>query len=316
MIESYQIECEMVKNGTLHCAHSSRGLDNLKNRLRQHQARGTNVELISRAQTEEKIGTSAYHGALFYKDVGTIQPLAYLRGIANVAIKKGVEIFQNSPVSSLSYENKVWNITVGEKSITADAVIEATNAYSQGLDQLRRKGFTPIHYFQAATKPLSKDLLKVILPERQGCWDTALIMSSIRLDMAGRLIIGSVGSFNKPVANKVHSQWCHHKLKELFPQLGEIEFEHYWHGRIAYTANHLPKVVNFGPNAIKVFGYNGRGISPGTVFGRSAASYILTGDPNELPIQPVQSYSEHFTSLKSAYYEFGVTAVHGMETLL
>jgi len=316
MIDDHQIDCEATRNGTLHCAHSKNGLKDLENRLRQQKARGMNVELISQEETNDKTGTSNYHGALFYNDAGTIQPLAYLRSLAQIAIGKGVEIYQNSPVTSLSYKNKTWHFVIGYAVISSDAVIVATNAYSQSLDSTGKNGFTPIHYFQAATQPLSNELLKTILPGRQGCWDTAMIMSSFRLDNEGRLIIGSVGSLKGSLASTVHNRWCHSKLNKLFPQLGSIKLDYSWHGRIAYTANHLPKVINLGPNAIKVFGYSGRGIGPGTVFGRSAANYILTGNTNELPIQPVNSYHEYFTSLKSASYETGITALHGLETLL
>ena len=36
--------------------------------------------------------------------------------------------------------------------------------------------------------------MSTILPGKEGCWDTATIMSSFRIDKAGRLIIGTMGN--------------------------------------------------------------------------------------------------------------------------
>jgi glycine/D-amino acid oxidase-like deaminating enzyme len=315
LIDSHKIDCEATRSGTLHCAHSHRSLSHLRNRLRQDIARGINVDLINQQELKEKTGASSYHGALFYKNAGTIQPLSYLHGLAQVAINKGVNIYQNSPVSSLYYKNKAWHFVINGSTISSDAVIVATNAYNQTLNNLGTSSFTPIHFFQAATQPLNKDILKSIIPEHQGCWDTAMLMSSFRLDNQGRLIVGSVGSLNGSLEQKIHHRWCHKKISSIFPQLENITLDHFWHGRIAYTTDSLPKIVHFGPNAIQIFGYGGRGIGTGTIFGRCAADYILTGDTNDLPIQPVSSYHEHFTSLKSAYYELGSTTIHGFQTL-
>ena len=83
-------------------------------------------------------------------------------------------------------------------------------------------------------------------------------------------------------------------------------------GRIAMTADHIPKIIAFGPNAYACFGYSGRGIAPGTVFGTQAAAALLTGAVEELPIAPLAHYSEKFTSVKSAYYEFGASLAHAV----
>ncbi|NQY50429.1 MAG: FAD-binding oxidoreductase [Colwellia sp.] len=309
-IDKYDIDCELTQTGTLHCAHSNRGLENLKERLRQYRLRGLNVDLLSKAETENKLGTPFYKGALHLRGAGTIQPLSYLRGLACAAVSAGASIHQMTPVTAIARKNETWEIKTFEHVIKADAVILATNAYHQHLHVSAAPIYTPVHYFQTATKPLDEALLKKIIPEQQGCWDTAMIMSSIRRDQAGRLILGAVGSLDLPSGN-IHYNWAQHRLKKLYPYLGDIEFEHAWHGRIAYSNDHLPHLVEFGPNAISIFGYSGRGIAPGTVFGSAVAEYILSGDLSYLPITPMRSYTEKFTKLKGAFYEFGATAFHG-----
>lgn len=51
-------------------------------------------------------------------------------------------------------------------------------------------------------------------------------------------------------------------------------------------------------------------LPPGTVFGTQAATALLTGATEDLPIAPLEYYSEQFTALKSAYYELGASLAH------
>ncbi len=76
------------------------------------------------------------------------------------------------------------------------------------------------------------------------------------------------------------------------------------------TSDHLPKILQLGDNAFSVFGYSGRGIGPGTVFGKALAGVLLGDGEAELPIGAIDSYSERFTGLKGVAFEAGATVVH------
>ncbi len=314
-IERLGIECELTRSGTLHCAHSSGGLSQLKNRLRQYLARGDRAELLDRDAIAAKTGTDIFHGAIWHKNVGTIQPLAYIRGLARAAVSEGVSLYQHTPVKSITRKDNCWQVCTHNHRIEADGILLATNGYHQALPLAGAEpSYTPVYYFQAATRPMSADLLERILPERQGCWDTAMVMSTIRRDAAGRLIVGGVGDL-EGVSGGIHYHWAKHKLRKMFPFLDAIELESCWHGRIAYSADKVPHIVQFGPKALSIFGYSGRGIGPGSVFGKAAAEYLADGDEAVLPVKPSHAYSECFTGLKGCFYEFGATATHGLTRL-
>lgn len=315
-IARFGIDCELTRTGTLHCAHSARGLANLKDRLRQYRARGLKAELLSRRETAAKTGTAIYRGAIWHRDVGTIQPLAYVRGLARAAVSAGASVYQNSPVVSIERKGSRWRVRTPTNTVEANGILLATNAYHRDLlVGSAMPQYTPVYFFQAATQPLSAETLERILPERQGCWNTATIMTSLRRDEAGRLIIGAVGNIEGPTRD-IHYQWAKHRLRQMFPYLEAIEFDHAWHGRIAFSADHLPHMVKFGPNALSIFGYSGRGIGPGSVFGKAAAEYLLGGNEEVLPIEPSTVYRESFTTAKSHYYELGATVMHGLTQLV
>ena len=79
-------------------------------------------------------------------------------------------------------------------------------------------------YFHFATPPLSADLQKSILPGRECCWDTRMIMNYFRFDRAGRLVFGSVGAL-RGTGLAVHRAWAKRALKKTFPRIGAVEFE-------------------------------------------------------------------------------------------
>src|SRR3954447_7718563 len=240
LIEQHAIFCEVARNGTLHCAIGARGLAELEGRARQWQARGAPVRLLDQSQTAQKVGTDAYVGSLLDLRAGTIQPLAYARGLAGAAIKAGARIFTSSPVISVQEEDGTWLVRTTSGSVRAEWVIAATNAYTTNLWPQIRTELVLLPYFNCATKPLGDHLRRTILPERQGVWDTKLILSSFRLDQQGRLIFGSVGALRGP-GRFIHPQWGRRALRKLFPQLAGVEFEYAWYGSIGMTGNSLPK---------------------------------------------------------------------------
>lgn len=309
LIETHGIECEAVRNGTLHCAHSEAGLADLKSRYEQLAGRDAPVRLLDRSETVTRTGTADFCGALHDGRAGTIQPLAYCTGLARAAQEAGAKIHTNSPVVRVGRQSSDWVAETKGGTVTGKALLVATNAYQAGLSGLPAASHVPVFYFQMATAPLSPNLAGTILPGLEGAWDTALIMSSFRKDASGRLIVGGMGSLDY-VTGRIHRGWARRKMEQLFPTLRDQPLEHAWCGRIAMTSDHIPKIVRLGPNGLSIFGYSGRGIAPGTLFGARAAALLCGGEEDSLPIKATASYSEALTGLKGAYFELGASAYH------
>lgn len=309
LIERYDIDCEPVRNGTLHCAHHNSGLNDLRERHRQLSARGAPVTLLDAQQAGIRTGTSAFAGALHDARAGTIQPLAYCRGLARAAEAAGASLHERSQALSISREMDQWRVKTRGGSVRAAALVMATNAYHMGIEGAAKPNTVPVHYFQMATQPLSPQLRDSILPGGEGCWDTASIMSSFRLDQAGRLIIGAMGSLDGPLSG-FHRGWASRKLAQLLPQLAEQKLQHAWCGRIAMTGDHLPIIQRLGPRGYAAFGYSGRGIGPGTVFGKALAQVIVDGDEDALPVRAVDAHAETAIALKAALFETAAASWH------
>jgi len=311
LIERYGIGCHAVHKGTLHVAHSQGGLDELRSRLAQQQARGAPVELLDAACTRDRTGTDAFYGALYDERAGTIEPFAFCQGLARAASEQGARIHEGSPAQRIHHDGHIWHVETASGSVAAPQLLLATNAYHR-LDcdaAAAEPDFTPVHFFLFATRPLGTQHKAAILPGGEGCWDTGTVMSAFRRDRDGRLMLGSLGALDH-AGSAVHRRWARKKLAALFPALRDEPFDYAWHGRIAMTSDHLPKIVRLPGDGLTIFGYSGRGIAPGTLFGRSAAQALVSGDTAVLPLPVRDAYNERRTGLRQSLFEAGAMADH------
>lgn len=130
LIDKHRIDCEVERNGTLHCAVGEKGLRELEERAAQWQSRGAPVRIPSAAETAAKTGTSAYAGSLLDLRAGTIQPLAYVRGLASAALAAGAKIFTDSPALSVEQVSGKWEVRTAAGKVFTDWIVVATDAYS------------------------------------------------------------------------------------------------------------------------------------------------------------------------------------------
>ncbi|WP_395450712.1 NAD(P)/FAD-dependent oxidoreductase [Aminobacter sp. UC22_36] len=310
LIDRHGIDCQLQRNGTLHCAVGKAGLAEIREREAQWQKRGAPVRVLDASETASRLGTSAYQGSLLDQRAGTLQPLAYARGLARAAINAGATLHTSSPVIAAERKGDRWHLRTPGGTVHADWVVVATDAYSTGPWQMVRTEQVHLPYFNLATQPLGPDLLRQILPGREGVWDTKTILSSFRLDQAGRLVFGSVGALRNS-GTVIHKAWARRALSKLYPQLGDIAFEHEWYGQIGMTGDAIPRFHRFGPNAIGFSGYNGRGIAPGTVFGRELA-LLITGEKSyaDLPLPVSDISAASFRRIRETWYEAGAQLAH------
>ena len=315
LIARHGIECEAVRHGTLHCAVGSRGQASLRERAAQWGRLGAPVRLLDTAETATRTGTSAYAGALLDLRAGTIQPLAYARGLARAAIGAGAAVHASSPVVAIEDLGGGWRLKTRDGGVVdATWVVVASNAtaipggpWPELAGELVR-----MPYFNMATAPLPPSLRNTILPGGEGAWDTRTVLSSFRLDQAGRLVFGSIGALRGP-GHAIHRGWGRRALARLFPPLRGIDFEHEWYGWIGTTADALPRFHQLARNVVSFSGYNGRGIGPGTVFGRELARLVLGEvdvDGLSLPDSVIASIA--LKPVREAFYEAGAQVVHAV----
>lgn len=307
LIERYQIRCEATRTGTIHAAHAPSGVKDLEDRHAEWRKMGEPVDLLSKEEVAQHTGSRAFHAGLLDQRAGTINPMSYARGLARAARSAGAKITTGVKVAALEPEQNRWRVITDGGELLAKTVVLGTNAYSDKLWPGLSNVYTTIHYFQLATEPLGQNASH-ILPGRQGLWDTAPIMFSYRRDAEDRLIVGSMGRVFGNAASGLSHAFARRQVKRLFPELGDVTFEDAWHGQIAMTPDHLPRIHQLAEGLWTPIGYNGRGITTGTLFGQSIAGLLTGMDPAELPLPMTSMASAPRAGLMSRVYDLAFTA--------
>jgi glycine/D-amino acid oxidase-like deaminating enzyme len=297
LIRRHGIDCQPVRNGWLQLATSEATLRPLLKRVRQWRGRGAAVDLIYDAETARLTGSQRYCGGLLDRRGGTVHPLKYVHGLATAVERAGGRLFTDSAAVRLVRAGGEWQVFTADGSVTSPQVVLATNAYSDEFVGALRRTFVAVPSLQVATAPLSPDLLRGILPERQSVSDTWRLLRYFRLDGSGRLVMGSRGAFGRTSPVDA-ARPLYRAVREIYPQLAGVSFDFHWSGWVAITPDHLPHLHEVAPGVVAGLGYNGRGVAMATTMGALLAKHVLGEPATELgfPVTPIRPMKLHSLS--------------------
>ena len=281
LIEKHDIDCDLSRNGWIQAARTDKASAQMESRVRQWQMREADVAMLEHSEVASILGTRYYTAASIDRRGGSLNPLAYVRGLDRAASTSGARIFWHSPVSSVTRSGERWKVASGNTHVVSKVVLVCTNAYGE-LAQTRAN-VLPVRTAQVASHPLHRDQLSTILPGGESCSDTQRLLTSFRVTADRRLIMGgadaTAGDHHAGLAKSLHAS-----ATERFPQLGPIEWEYDWSGYLAITPDHLPMINTLGESFYFGVGCNGRGIAMATSTGQCLAALALGEQPNNLSI--------------------------------
>lgn len=309
LVQRHQIECNADQTGTVNIAHKGAAMGYLEDRCEQMIKLGAAARMIDGDEARSISGSPVYrYGGILDPSAGTIQPLSYVRGLARAAIENGLKLYQQSPLVKITRDGNRWLAETEAGQVVADQVVMATNAYADENNEGVRESTLPVYIFQCATDPLPASMAETIIPQRQGLWDTQTLMTSSRIDAAGRLVMSSAGSL-QGVFRSLRRDWMMRTRDRLYPQTKGISWSYHWTGRVGLTSTKLLRIQLLAPGVFAPAGFNGRGIGPGTVIGKYLAETLVSGNRHEFPF-PIQGVQrESWRGLRSAYYEYATLAL-------
>lgn len=286
LIEKHGIQCDAIRPGWLRAAHTSKTLDDLHSLAHEWQALGEDVRPLDRDEMARLTGTNDYHGGLIDMRGGNLQPFNYAVGLADAAEKLGALIHGSSPVTKIEKVAGGHRVYAGHGYVDAPQVVLCTNAYSnKDLHANLSKSVLPVRSVQVATKPLSDNLRKSILPQLHALSDARRLLLYFRLDAEGRFLMGGRGTYNDASTRRQFDRLKSVTTK-LFPQLADVEWEYAWGGFVALTRDHYVHLHEITPGLKAGLGYNGRGVAIATAMGVELAKWAR-GAPDEELAFPV-----------------------------
>jgi glycine/D-amino acid oxidase-like deaminating enzyme len=285
LIKRHAIACDAHRGGWIQAADTETALAEGRRRAEGWIARGAPVEHLDRDAFVAATGSTAYLGGWRDGRGGVVNPMAYTRGLAVAAIRAGARVFTGSPVTALSKDGAGWRLSTPGGSLAAHRVLVAANLAKAGLLPAVARSQLGVWSYQVATRPLTAEERRVVLPGGPAVSDTRRVLRYFRLDAAGRLVIGGKGKAGPP-AGEGDFALQRAMLRALYPALGDVPFDHVWGGEIGITLDRLPRFFVLGDGAWAILQDNGKGIAWCTASGAPLADLLTGADPANLPLIP------------------------------
>lgn len=280
-------EAEAEQTGWVQPAHSPGRLAISRRRVEQWGRRGAPVELLSREEMRDLLGSEAWYGGFWNRTGGHINPLGLARGLARAVLAGGGRIYARSPASRYERRGQRWAVTTPGGEVEARALVLATNAYTgefaKGLSPAIAREVVPVLSWQMATRPLPDDVRKTIIPGRQAMSDTHGDLYFARWDARSRLVTGGALLNPHNGAERLKPSIAA-RLARLWPQIGEVTFDHVWNGYVGMTADSMPRMHKLGPDAYAWTGCNGRGVALAVALGPELARAVQGVPETELAL--------------------------------
>lgn len=298
LVKKYKLNCELERTGFLYASENKNMLTKTQSRFSWLKSQGIKAEMLDAKETADRVGHNIYCGSLFDPRGGAVHPLSYVRELGSAVLSNGGEIYTDSPVTSVKKINENWCLTTLNGLVEAEQVLFCTNAYTDMLKGITlwpklAQSIVPLYSFQVATKPLSDNLRKTILPAGHTVSNTRRLMLYYRFDKQGRFMVGGRGS-GEDKQDITGFKHLISKVGELFPTLKNHEIDFYWGGRVAITTDGLPHIHNPVVGIFAGLGLNGRGVAMGTLLGKWLALAVAGSLPNEaLPFSDIKTIPFH-----------------------
>lgn len=283
-IREFGIECDWQRTGELRVADAEWLMPQLAEEARLRNEYGDHVEVLSQEETQARIASPTYKGALWDPDgTALVDPARLVWGLERACLKLGVKIYENSEVTRLERTEEGMIVHSPYGSIYAQKVALATNVFPS-LVRSARKYVVPVYDFQLVTEPLTPQQHDAIgWKGREGISESRNQFHYYRMTADGEILWGgydAIYNFRGKVREEyetsadTYAQLAADFL-ETFPQLKGIKFTHGWGGAIDTCSRFSP----FWGTAHKgrvayVLGFTGLGVAA-TRFGADVMLDLL-----------------------------------------
>jgi glycine/D-amino acid oxidase-like deaminating enzyme len=286
-LERYDIDAEIEWGGELTVAVDAAHLPGLKEEFELHQRHGYDVVYLDRDEAQAQVASPLYQGAVWSRsNSGTVHPAKLAWGLKAAALKLGVRLYEDSPLTDLESDGAGLMVRTHDGSLRAPKVLLATNAFAAGDRRIKHR-VAAIRDRIIATEPLTDEqLARVGWANRQGVYDTRTQLNYTRLTKDNRIVFGGrvgyyFGNDTDPSADR--DVQTYERLAKVFfttfPQLDDVAFSHAWGGPIALTTRMAVHFQRYhGGKVIYAGGYSGFGVSA-TRFG-ARLGLALLDDPS------------------------------------
>lgn len=289
LIEEGNISCDKTVGGYLKLAHKESFASGLKHQAEVLKSQYfENVEHVNKESVLDSYVNCPSFGGIFYPECFSLNPLKLAQGYHQLALKSGVDVYTNSPVTHWGNGDKNHTLVTPQGSLTAKHVIVASNGYTgKAQHSIVAKRHFPVLSSVMVTRPLTDaELDSIGIKPGLMVMDTRALKYYYRILPDNRILFGGRGAIKGKNANDpIYCQRLLDGLVSTFPSLGQVSAEYFWSGWISVSFDDYPRI--FTDRAQKIsyaMGYCGSGVAFATQAGMRLAQSIA--EPDQLPNLP------------------------------
>ena len=247
---------------------------------------GLPARLLDAAEVQSRFQSSAFTGGAELQDgSASVHPGKLGRGIRDLILQAGVEVFEGTTVSDLDLSSERPKVFTDYGKIEAGEVIIATNAFTKSFGEFQDR-YVPIHSSMIATAPLSQAQLDSIGLHRGALFGIAgkgLATSFGNVTADNRIVYGGGqpaifynGAFGSGVVREKTDWLATHLTEKIWPQLKGTHIDHKWGGMVAVSRD-MVGGLGTHPSHSHVhyaLAYTGEGVSTSFACGKTLAERI------------------------------------------
>jgi glycine/D-amino acid oxidase-like deaminating enzyme len=322
------IDCDFVKGGRLTVATTPSQLARMREGLAATREWGDGDDIyqfLSRDETRARVNVAGVLGGLYAPASARIQPAALAAGLAAAAERRGVEIYEATPVTAIEPASAAPGATPAAVARTkfgdvrARSVLRCTEGYTAALPGLRR-ALLPMSSHMVVTERLTAAAWREI--GWDGCetlGDEAHAYMYAQRTADGRIALGGRGVPYRFASATDHLGMTDPStvaaltrvLRRMFPAAASAGIEHAWCGVLGVPRDWCA-TVTYSPGSGMGWagGYTGVGVAASNLAGRTLAD-LVTGEKSELTTLPWVGHRSRTWEPEPARW----TGVHGLYAL-
>ncbi len=311
VIAAEGIDCNFRRAGKLKLASKPQHYDAIARNFEAVNAEvDSDTALLTADDLREEV-RSPFFGAMLAKKSAMMHMGRYVVGLAEAAKRHGATLFEQAAVTEHRQAGSRHHLKTERGSVTADAVLVATGAYTPSTFGYFRRRIIAVGSFIIATRPLTEAEISATMPGNRTCVTSMNIGNYFRLSPDNRLIFGGRARFSATSDQRSDAKSgaiLKANLTEIFPQLAGVEIDYCWGGLVDMTKDRFPR-AGYHDGVWYAMGYSGHGAQLSTHLGMMIADAILDRpDRNPLkglewPAVPGHFGKPWFLPLVGMYYK-------------
>ena len=283
MIAEHGLDCDFERSGFLKVATSPRYEKRIRDEIALFEQLGVEgYKWLDAAELADRVRSPTYLGACLEPVCGTINPRKWVDALAGLALGRGVQLYEKTPVDDVRRLQGKFRLTTAGGTVTADKVVFAINGYSHLMPGIRDRQM-PAFAFIVVTEPLTPQQLAAIgWAGREGIEDGRNFMHFYRLTPDNRMLMGGGPGFVPFGGRMDHdaypAAWQHLEqfIGTTFPALRGIRIDYRWGGAFSVTANSTPQIGTMHDGAaVYSVGCTGHGVAMTHMNGQIIRDLVL-----------------------------------------